>query len=122
MCRVISAAAARTSGPRRHSRRRKAEPETQHGMTNDESPSERWRRVERVYLSALSCQDSERSAVLDDLCRGDEALRREVVSLLRAQLAAGSFLDDGAMAVAAEIVRGELGTDQESRVDHHRVN
>ena len=81
-------------------------------MTNDdESPSERWRRVERVYLSALSRTDVERSAVLDDLCQGDDALRRDVESLLRVQPAAGSFLDTGAMAVAAEIMRGELGTD-----------
>ena len=81
-------------------------------MTRDEAPSERWRRVERVYLSVLSHTDVERPAVLDDLCRGDETLRRDVESLLRVQPAAGSFLDTGAMAVAAEIVRGELGTDR----------
>jgi serine/threonine protein kinase/Tol biopolymer transport system component len=81
-------------------------------MTNDdEAPSERWRRVERVYLSVLGRPDAERSAVLDDLCRGDEALRRDVESLLRVQPAARSFLDTGAMAVAAEIMRSELGTD-----------
>jgi eukaryotic-like serine/threonine-protein kinase len=89
---------------------------------DDETPSERWRRVERVYLSALGCTDVERSAVLADLCSGDEALRRDVESLLRVQPAARSFLDAGAMAVAAEIVRAELNTDQESRVEHHRVN
>ena len=50
-------------------------------MTNhDEAPSERWRRVERVYLSALGRKDEERSAVLDDLCRSDDTLRREVES------------------------------------------
>jgi serine/threonine protein kinase len=81
-------------------------------MTNDdESPSERWRRVERVYLSAVGRKDVERSAVLDDLCQGDGGLRRDVESLLRVQPAAGSFLDTGAMAVAAEIMRGELGAD-----------
>ena len=81
-------------------------------MTNDdEAPSERWRRVERVYLSALARKDVERSALLDDLCGGDETLRHEVEALLRVQPAAGSFLDTGAMAVAAEIMRGEVGTD-----------
>ena len=81
-------------------------------MTNDdEAPSERWRRVERVYLSALARTDVERSALLDDLCRGDETLRRDVESLLRVQPAAQSFLDTGAMAVAAEMMRGEVGTD-----------
>ena len=81
-------------------------------MTNDdEAPSERWRRVERVYLSALARKDVERSALLDDLCGGDETLRHDVESLLRVQPAARSFLDTGAMAVAAEIMRGEVGTD-----------
>ena len=81
-------------------------------MTNDdEAPSERWRRVERVYLSALARKDVERSALLDDLCGGDETLRHDVESLLRVQPAARSFLDTGAMAVAAEMMRGELGTD-----------
>ena len=81
-------------------------------MTNDdEAPSERWRRVERVYLSALGRKDVERSALLDDLCGGDDTLRHEVESLLRVQPAAQSFLDTGAMAVAAEIMRSEVGTD-----------
>jgi serine/threonine protein kinase len=81
-------------------------------MTNDDvSPSERWRRVERVYFSALGRKDVERSALLDDLCGGDETLRHDVDSLLHVQPAAGSFLDSGAMAVAAEIMRGELGAD-----------
>jgi eukaryotic-like serine/threonine-protein kinase len=80
-------------------------------MIDDESPSERWRRVERVYLSALGRKDVERSALLDDLCGGDETLRRDVESLLRVQPEAGSFLDTGAMAVAAEIMRREVGTD-----------
>ena len=79
--------------------------------SDDEAPSERWRRVERVYLSALGRKDVERSAVLDDLCRGDDMLRRDVESLLRVQPEARSFLDTGAMAVAAEIMRGEVGTD-----------
>jgi eukaryotic-like serine/threonine-protein kinase len=78
---------------------------------NDEAPSERWRRVERVYLSALALKDVERSALLDELCGGDETLRHDVESLLRVQPAAQSFLDTGAMAVAAEVMRGEVGTD-----------
>ena len=81
-------------------------------MTNDdEAPSKRWRRVERVYLSALDRKDVERSAVLDDLCGGDETLRHDVESLLRVQPEARNFLDTGAMAVAAEIMRDEVGTD-----------
>jgi hypothetical protein len=55
-------------------------------MSNDDdAPSERWRRVERVYLSALGRTDVERSALLDDLCAGDDTLRRDVESLLRVQ-------------------------------------
>ncbi len=43
---------------------------------------DRWRQVEQVYHRALQCELSRRPAFLADACGNDEALRREVESLL----------------------------------------
>src|ERR1051325_11184774 len=43
---------------------------------------ERWREVERVYQSAVDREPRLRAAFLAEACGGDEALRREVDSLL----------------------------------------
>jgi len=45
---------------------------------------ERWRLVEDVLNAALSCEPEQRDAVVAAACAGDEALRREVESLLAA--------------------------------------
>jgi serine/threonine-protein kinase len=45
---------------------------------------DRWRQVEEVVQAALDCEPEQRSALLDAACTGDEALRREVESLLAA--------------------------------------
>jgi eukaryotic-like serine/threonine-protein kinase len=44
--------------------------------------SERWRQVEALYHSASERDPSQRSAFLDEVCGGDEELRRQVESLL----------------------------------------
>ena len=44
--------------------------------------SERWARTERLYHEALACGANERGSFLADACAGDDALRREVESLL----------------------------------------
>ena len=44
--------------------------------------NERWAQIERLFHAALESPVSERSALLAQECAGDEALRREVESLL----------------------------------------
>jgi serine/threonine protein kinase/tetratricopeptide (TPR) repeat protein len=63
---------------------------------------ERWREVERVYHSVLALEESKRSAFLDDSCSGDEALRREVLSLLAKQEQADMFMESPALEVMAK--------------------
>ena len=41
-----------------------------------------WTTVKRIHQSALDVDPSERAAFVDKSCGGDEALRREVESLL----------------------------------------
>src|SRR5687768_5160038 len=69
---------------------------------------ERWRQVEETVHAALSCAEIERVAYLARACAGDEALRREVESLLAGQASTGGFLDDPALA-AAGLMGSETG-------------
>ena len=68
---------------------------------------DRWKHVEALYHDAADRKASDRSAFLDDACRGDEALRREVESLLAYDEPPMPFLDDSALAVAARQVADE---------------
>ena len=54
---------------------------------------ERWRRVDELFHSVLECEAAERAAFLRKACAGDEALHREVESLLAAHEQEGSFID-----------------------------
>ena len=62
---------------------------------------ERWTIVDRLLDAALEREPPERSAFLDDACADDEALRREVESLLASHDEAGDFIASPAMADAA---------------------
>jgi eukaryotic-like serine/threonine-protein kinase len=62
---------------------------------------ERWQEVKKVLAGALERAPSERHAYVDQACAGDEALRKEVESLLTQQNTAGSFLEAPAFEVAA---------------------
>jgi hypothetical protein len=65
---------------------------------------ERWRRLEELYHLARARSESERAAFLAEACTGDEALKREVESLLNQPASAAGFLDGPALAVAAQMV------------------
>lgn len=64
--------------------------------------SDRWRRIEQVYHSALVVEESRRSAFLDKTCEHDECLRQEVESLLSVGTAADAFLETPALEVLAK--------------------
>ncbi len=59
---------------------------------------ERWREIERLYHLALERDAGERAALLTEACRGDDALRREVESLLDYQGQTGDFIEQPAVA------------------------
>ena len=54
--------------------------------------SERWAQIEQVYYSVLASPLAHRAEMLDELCSGDQDVRHEVESLLKAREQAGSFL------------------------------
>jgi Tol biopolymer transport system component/serine/threonine protein kinase/tetratricopeptide (TPR) repeat protein len=61
---------------------------------------ERWKQVEEVFESALERAPEERSAYLTHVCRGDEALRSQVETLIASYEKAGSFIEEPALGTA----------------------
>src|SRR5438094_9250354 len=59
--------------------------------------SERWKEVQELFASALEQDAGKRAAFLDDVCRGDQGLRREVESLLASHQEAGEFIEKPAV-------------------------
>lgn len=55
--------------------------------------AQRWREVESLYHSACELRPEERRAFLESACGSDEALRREVESLLANEELAANFLE-----------------------------
>jgi eukaryotic-like serine/threonine-protein kinase len=63
---------------------------------------ERRDRIEQICQAALDRDATARAAFLADACAGDEALRREVESLLACEQAAEQFIETPALQSAAE--------------------
>ena len=60
--------------------------------------SEQWKRIDNLLHAALERPPAERDAFLKRECAGDEALEREVRTLIASDQQAGSFLDGPAVA------------------------
>jgi eukaryotic-like serine/threonine-protein kinase len=87
---------------------------------------ERWKQVDNVLQSALDRAPEERDAFLRQACAGDQALEREVRSLLTLDQPAGRFLERPAIDMAARAIarRHESeGSDFEigASVSHYRI-
>jgi TolB-like protein len=68
--------------------------------------AEQWRQIESLYHAARERPPGERARFLDEACGTDDALRREVESLLANEELASSFLELGT-AGTVELVAGE---------------
>ena len=62
---------------------------------------ERWQEIERLYHLALEHEESRRAEFLEQACGGDEALRREVESLLAYAKPAQAFMEAPSLGRAA---------------------
>ncbi len=71
---------------------------------------ERWKQVETLFRQALEREPQERDAYLDGVCVGDDALRREVESLLERSENAGSFIEKPAIGGTQLLVGRTLGS------------
>ncbi len=65
---------------------------------------ERWQKIEQLYHAALEREASQRAAYLHKVCPGDDALRREVESLLAQEMRPEGFLETPALELAAKVL------------------
>ena len=88
----------------------------------NQSVMDHWTTVKRIHQAALDVDRSERATFVDESCGGDEALRREVQSLLTYATEAESFLERPAV----DIVPTPLGESHEPTlvgrtISHYQV-
>src|SRR6266567_2702482 len=91
--------------------------------------SERWKQVDSVLQSVLARPLEERDAFLRQACAGDEALEREVRSLVSSHKEARSFLESPAMEIAARALAANQGQEAKKSIgslightiSHYRV-
>src|SRR5260221_14727691 len=67
---------------------------------------DRWQKIEELYHSAREREESQRVAFLNEACAGDDALRREVESLLACEGEPEQFLEKPALEGAARAYAG----------------
>ena len=81
--------------------------------------SKRWKQVDDVLQAVLDRAPEERDAFLRHACAGDEALEREVRSLLTSEEQAGGFLQDPAIEAAARDLARRQGADGSDDAPEH---
>jgi hypothetical protein len=74
-------------------------------MTPEPSKPDGLSRIEEIYHAAARLPIEGRPAFLEEACGGNDALRREVESLIEAHDRAGDFLESPALGVAAALSR-----------------
>ncbi|HYJ47458.1 MAG TPA: protein kinase, partial [Pyrinomonadaceae bacterium] len=84
--------------------------------------TKRWQLIKELFHSALEREPGERPGFLASACAGDEAIRREVESLIEAHEAEGEFIDLPAYEAAAGWLAGQgpmsLAGQQ---INHYRI-
>jgi len=70
--------------------------------------SDRWVRIEHLFYAALELEPNTRAAFLDQACRDDAELRKEVESLLRLEGQTMDFLRKPVLDAAHQIAAGTL--------------
>ena len=80
-----------------------------------------YERASHFFNELLDVPDAELDAALNAACRGNASLRSEVVRLLKADRAAGGFLERGAMTDGALMLRASGGASVPDSIAHYRI-
>jgi len=64
--------------------------------------AERWKQIDELFDAVLEIPNARREDFLSENCNGDDDLKREVLSLLKAQTSAAKFLENSAMNLMAK--------------------
>src|SRR5215475_11857777 len=91
-----------------------------HGAEEPQMDPERWQRVAHVYGSALERDPAAREAFLIEAAGGDEALRREVASLL-AQDVTPVVLDRPVLEAAAVVLETGVSLEPGRQLGPYRI-
>ncbi len=67
---------------------------------------ERWQEIERLYHLAREKANEERAAFLEQACAGDDAIRKEVESLLACRTEAAAFIETPALERVTQTLTG----------------
>jgi serine/threonine protein kinase/predicted ATPase len=81
---------------------------------------DRWQQIERIYHAANERKASERAAFLDQVCRGDAELRRDVEMLLAANDRVGGFSTDAGVD-ARYTASVESPSRAGQQIEHYRI-
>ncbi len=83
--------------------------------------SQRFARVEELFLAALELDPQQREGFLDDSCRGDERLRQQVEAMLAADAGAHGRIESAVEGQAA-VLTAETSQDRVgARIGHYRL-
>src|SRR4026209_866497 len=83
---------------------------------------ERWEQINDLFQSAVERAPEDRAAFLEEACRGDEALWREVKSLIACYEPAQGFIESSAFEVAPELLTdARPGAMVGESIGHYRV-
>jgi serine/threonine protein kinase len=88
----------------------------------DPKRSDRTKRVEDIFQSAVDHSPDGRTAYLDEVCNGDPQLRREVESMISSDESEGTFMDKPAIEVNARVL-AEAGTTSQvgQQLAHYKI-
>src|SRR4030095_603210 len=82
----------------------------------------RWQQIDQLFHATLECESRDRASFLAQACEGDESLRREVESLIMAHQQSGSFFEEPANDIAAELLSGrETALSTGMSVGHYQI-
>lgn len=76
--------------------------------TQDEAPAmppERWQQIKRIFDQIIEAETGSQEDLLTAACAGDDGLRAEVEKLLRGHEQASGFIEEPAVAKAAQILQ-----------------
>jgi eukaryotic-like serine/threonine-protein kinase len=83
--------------------------------------SERWARIEDVFVAALEKSPDSRPTFLDSSCEGDPQLRQEVDSLLASHYEASGLLETPAFAFAGGLLGSAAPRDEGLRIGPYKL-
>lgn len=82
---------------------------------------ERWQQVKRLLESALERDPKDRAALLDEACKSDPSLRREVESLIASHEQARSLFDSPPIEAAASLLADDRANLVGRRLGHFKI-